>query len=324
LNVLISSAGRRGALVRIFQKSIQEMFGAGHVVAVDASPLSAAGRLADHFEIVPHCLSERFLPHMLELCQRWCIAAVIPTIDTELAVYAANRKAFAGIGTSVLVSSPETIEIGADKNRLHGWLVQNNFPTVRTALLGNVLADPSGWEFPLMVKPARGSASVGVVRADSWYELEKRETEPGLIVQALAMGQEYTVDVWINCDGTCSCAVPRRRLEVRAGEVQKAVTVRWPELENLARDVATALPGAYGAINIQIFADEDNFAIIEINPRFGGGYPLSWQAGADFPRWFLEDVSGFPKAGCPAEWKSGMVMLRFDDAVFIDAATARI
>lgn len=324
MNVLISSAGRRGGLVRIFKASVRTIFGNGRVVATDASALSAAGKLADHFEVVPRCLSKQFLPHMLALCERLRIDAIIPTIDAELMVYATNRKIFEDIGTSVLISSEETVAIGADKNRMYGWLTQNNIPTVLTAPLSDVLADPSDWKLPLIVKPARGSASVGVVRAESWHELEARKAEPELIVQTAAIGKEYTVDAWVDRNGRCVCVVPRQRLEVRAGEVQKAITVRWPALEHIAQKVANALPGVYGAINIQIFADKDNFAVIEVNPRFGGGYPLSWQAGADFPRWFLEDVSGSTESDRSPEWQSGMIMLRFDDAVFIDAATVEI
>ena len=321
MNILISSAGRRGALVRIFKTSVRAMFGTGRVVATDASPLSAAGKLADHFELVPRCSSEYFLAHMLELCQRRRIDAIVPTIDAELMVYATNRKSFADIGTSLLISSQETVEIGEDKRRLYRWLTENDIPTVQTAPLRDALADRSGWQLPLIVKPARGSASIGVMRACSWHELERREPEADLIVQTAASGNEYTVDAWIDSDGKCVCVVPRQRLEVRAGEVQKAITVRWPALEHLAQRVAGALPGVYGPINIQIFADEHHFAVIEVNARFGGGYPLSWQAGADFPKWFLEDVSGSTRSQRSPEWRSGMIMLRFDDAVFIDAST---
>jgi carbamoyl-phosphate synthase large subunit len=141
------------------------------------------------------------------------------------------------------------------------------------------------------------------------------------VVQATAPGDEYTVDVLVQRDGRCVCTVPRRRLEVRAGEVSKGVTVRNAAIEHLTKDVAERLPGAYGVLNIQLFHDPatGNVQVIEINPRFGGGYPLSQRAGAPLARWLLEEVAGLPSSATNQEWRAGVVMLRFDDAVFVDA-----
>jgi carbamoyl-phosphate synthase large subunit len=106
---------------------------------------------------------------------------------------------------------------------------------------------------------------------------------------------------------------------VRGGEVSKAVTIRSPVLERLAVDVCETLPGAYGALAIQAFlgGGAGDVAIIEINARFGGGYPLSREAGADFPRWMLEDLAGRPSTASADSWQSGLVMLRYDAAVFV-------
>jgi carbamoyl-phosphate synthase large subunit len=121
------------------------------------------------------------------------------------------------------------------------------------------------------------------------------------------------------------CAVPRRRIEVRAGEVSKAVTTRSAALERLAADVCAALPGPFGVLTIQVFVDDSSgqLAIIELNARFGGGFPLSREAGADFPRWMLEDLVGLPSTATADRWRDGVVMLRYDAAVFVrdDRAT---
>jgi carbamoyl-phosphate synthase large subunit len=80
-----------------------------------------------------------------------------------------------------------------------------------------------------------------------------------------------------------------------------------------------ALPGAYGALNVQVFVDDpDDLAVIEINARYGGGFPLSLAAGADFPRWMLEELRGLPSTAAPDGWRAGLVMLRYDAAVFVD------
>jgi carbamoyl-phosphate synthase large subunit len=111
--------------------------------------------------------------------------------------------------------------------------------------------------------------------------------------------------------------VPRRRLEVRAGEVSKGITVREPAVIDLAVRAAEALPGAWGCLNVQIFHDvaSGQLAVIELNPRFGGGFPLAWEAGAHYPRWILEEVLGLPST-VHDRWTDGLVMLRYDAAVF--------
>jgi carbamoyl-phosphate synthase large subunit len=101
--------------------------------------------------------------------------------------------------------------------------------------------------------------------------------------------------------------------------VSKAVTVRAPTLERLAAEVCETLPGAYAAITIQAFVGEpsDDIAIIELNARFGGGFPLSREAGADYPRWLLEELLGLPTTARSDGWEPGLVMLRYDAAVFV-------
>jgi len=139
-----------------------------------------------------------------------------------------------------------------------------------------------------------------------------------LVVEEIARGFEYTVNVFVNREGRCVCAVPHRRLEVRAGEVSKGVTVRHRKMMEFASLVSERLPGAYGPLNLQGFlSSDDEFRVTEINPRFGGGYPLAHQAGADFPRWLIEEWLGLPSSASFDGWQDGLAMLRYDSAVFL-------
>jgi carbamoyl-phosphate synthase large subunit len=327
LNVLVSSAGRRVALLRILKDELRRLDLHGRVLAADASPLSAAFHDAEARFLVPPCAEPAFVTSVLRLCQDHGIGLVVPTIDPELPIYAEHRPQFEAIGVTVAVSAPETVAISYDKLRTHEWLVAQGFPTVRQAGAADVLATPRDWPWPLIAKPRRGSSSIGVSRVHDVDELRAvtRERRP-YVVQALAPGDEYTVDVLVQRDGRCVCAVPRRRLEVRAGEVSKGVTVRNATIERLATDVAERLPGAYGVLNIQLFHDPStgDVRVIEINPRFGGGYPLTHRAGAPLARWLLEEVAGAPSSVTSEAWRAGMVMLRFDDAVFVDAGQAGV
>lgn len=326
MNVLVSSAGRRGALVRIWQRDLRALVPEGRVIAVDVSPYSAAAQLADAAELVPRCTSDEFMGAVLDVCHRHEVGLIVPTIDTELPAYAAAADELAAAGVTVSVPSPEAVRVGADKAHTYEWLVAQGFPTVATTTPADALAEPDRWPFPLIVKPRAGSSSEGVSVAHTRDDLIQRATEADLVAQELAPGVEYTADAFVDRSGVCRCVVLRQRLEVRAGEVSKGLTVRWPEAEQIVTEVAQALPGAYGAITVQFFATPgqiDSVRIIEINPRYGGGYPLSWEAGAHFPRWTLEELLGLPSTAAADGWRDGLVMLRYDDAVFVDEADLR-
>lgn len=325
-SVLLSSAGRRVALLDSFRASARALGLDGRVIAADCSPVASAFQLADDRRVVPRCDDPDFVPTMVELCRREEVVVLVPTIDPELPVLAAAADEFAAVGTTVAVSTPATVAIGADKRATHAWLTANGFPTVAQATVAEVLSAGDGWELPVIVKPARGSASIGVERISDVRRLETMAHDEELVVQSIARGVEHTVDLYVDRGGRVRCAVPRRRIEVRGGEVSKAVTVRCPELVDLASDLARALPGAFGALNVQVFVDPETnaFAVIEINPRFGGGFPLSYAAGADFPRWILEEALGRPSSATADGWQVGLVMLRYDDAVFVDASDAGI
>lgn len=318
--VLISSAGRRVELLRAFRRTLEGLGAPGaRVLAVDCSWYSGAFHDADEAFIVPRCKDPGFVPALLAICEREGVDLVVPTLDPELPVYAAARERFAAIGTTVAISAPEVAAIGGDKQHTHDWLVANGFPTVQQGSLADVQADPGAWSFPVIVKPRFGSASIGVGLVHSLEELAEKAADPDVLVQSVAPGVEHTIDLLADRDGQCRVAIPRRRIEVRAGEVSKAVTVRSPALIELAEKLCAALPGAYGAMNFQVFVGDDpgQLAIIELNARFGGGYPLSYAAGADFPLALVQDALGLPSTAPLQGWQDGLVMLRYDAAVFV-------
>jgi carbamoyl-phosphate synthase large subunit len=317
-NVLMSSAGRRVALQNIFRQTLRTMGLSGEVMAVDMSPMSAAFQNADRAFLVPACRDEAFIPTVLEICQRHRIKLVVPTIDTELPYYANARHLFEAIGTAVAVSSPAVIGIASDKAQTHCWLKRNGFPVPRQAHLDDVKRDASDWSFPAVVKPRNGSASNGIVFATRRADLDSIDNPSGYVVEEQIHGIEYTTDLLVTSGGRCACAVPRRRIAVRGGEVMKAETCRLPELEALTSAICEALPGACGVLNIQVMVGDAGAAVIEINPRFGGGFPLAWEAGADYPRWMLEELLGRPSTASKDSWCDGVTMLRYDAAVYVD------
>jgi len=293
------------------------------VLGVDCSPTAPGASLVDRFFVVPRCDDSEFLPTVVTICKENYVTLLIPTIDTELRFYAACREHFAAIGTTVAISSPETIEVCGDKVATHQWLMESGFPTVRQTTPESLLLDGQAWTFPLAVKPRRGSASIGFAKVTSRQVLRALSQERSdLIVQEFALGREHTINVLVDRRRRCVCAIPHVRLEVRAGEVSKGTTVKHRGLMELAAQIAERLPGAYGPLNIQCFLGPDGILqVTEINARFGGGFPLAHRAGADFPRWMLEELLGLPSSASPNDWEDGLTMLRYDDAVFLPRGT---
>jgi carbamoyl-phosphate synthase large subunit len=324
LNFLVSSAGRRGELVAILRETISRLGREGGVYCVDRSPLSAAGQIADGFDLVPSIKDASFVDAVLDVCAARRISHLIPTIDTELAVYAENRELFEASGVHVWVSSPEVIQIAQDKRLTNRWLTDHGFPAPVQVDLAAALEAPD-LDLPLIAKPARGSSSIGLARIDGLAALEALDARADYVVEQVANGDEFTVDVWVDGSGVCRSAVPRRRIEVRAGEVSKGVTVRDERVVAMATDVVGALPGARGVLNVQLFSDAESgvHQVIEINARFGGGFPLSWAAGALMPVWGVRDFEGAgPDQAELSRWTPGLLMLRYDQGVYVAESDA--
>jgi carbamoyl-phosphate synthase large subunit len=318
--VLISSAGRRVSLLRTFREAFEAMGVPGRVIACDLSELTSAMRVADDRFTVPRCDDPEFGPTMVELCAAEGVDLVVPTIDTELPVWANLREPLARSGTAVAVSSRATIDVAADKSLTNAHCRSAGIYVARQATPSVVSEARSQWRLPLVVKPQRGSASIGLHIVHTWAEFDwvtRDEAGQDLVVEEFLPGVEHTVDLFVDRRGEVHCPVVRRRLEVRAGEVSKARVVRDDDLASLAAKVVETLPGAYGPLNVQIMADGPDAGIVEINARFGGGYPLTWRAGGRYSEWLIREVAfgEKPPAGRPVE--HGLTMLRWDEEVLL-------
>lgn len=301
-------------LARLFRDALADLGLPGEVGACEASPLAAAYTEAPTRVLVPRCDDPEFVPALLAVCIDHEIRLLVPTIDAELPVLADVREQFASVGTTLAVSGPRTVAIARDKSLTHRWLVGEGLPTVEQWAVDEAPDDPR--RYPLVAKPRGGSSSVGVRRVASPDALANLR-DLDYVVEEIAPGNEHTVDIYVDQFGTLVTAVPRRRLETRGGEVSKGLTVRHDGLIALAARVAASLEDAFGALNFQCFVDplSGRLSIIELNARFGGGFPLSDAAGAHVPRWMIEDLSGLASSA-GAGFSDGLVMLRYDDAIF--------
>jgi len=247
------------------------------------------------------------------------INLIIPLIDTELILMANNSEVFEGIGVKVLVSSMELNKIANNKKYTYNFFVSNNIPTPR--VYSDEEIGRKEYQFPLLIKPYDGSSSKGVTKIMNEKELEFfKEYIPNAMIQEYVSGEEYTIDVMVDFYGNIKTIVPRLRIETRAGEVSKGVTKKDFDIIQAAETVIKALPNPIGCITLQCFKKEDGqITFIEINPRFGGGIPLSIEAGANFPLWTIKMCQGEVFIDKDFNWRENLTMLRYDEAVFMES-----
>lgn len=319
LRVLVTSAGRRVELVRCFRRDGEALPVPVEVCACDVDPgWSAACRVADRAFRVPPIVDPGYASAVLELCRAEGIRLLVPTVDPELAPLAAMQEAFAAAGIELAISSCELIAIARDKLLTAMHLAAHGVPTPRTMTLEAALAEPDAWSWPVLVKPRHGSAGRAVTRVGTPAELAALRADEPMIVQTLLSGPEHTVNLFLARDGVARAIVPHLRHRVRAGEVEKAITVGDRRLRALGQQLAGTLPAARGVVCFQTMEDAGGWpAVFEINARFGGGFPIAHYAGARFTLWLMEEALGLP-ASAHDHWREGAVMLRYDAAVFLN------
>jgi len=314
INILFTCAGRRVSLVRAFARAASRLKLRCTTVGVDRNPLSPALYVCDRAVVCKPVISREYISQLLSVVEKNKIDLVVPTIDTELIHLARHRAEFEERGATVLISAPEVINICQDKRRTYRFLQENGFQSPWTRESQGLKV--SNLKFPVFLKPWDGSASrcSTVVRDAEEFKYISRRI-PNCIVQ------EYTCDVYVDFSNRVRCVVPRKRIEVRAGEVSKSQTARLPEMMDTCRRLVEKLGAGPGLITIQCFlTPAQGIKFIEINPRFGGGAPLSIAAGADFPRWILSELSGSRPKICFDDWQDSYYMLRYDEAVWVNAS----
>ena len=312
MNILITCAGRRSYIVEYFREVVGTW--GGRVVTAN-SEYFASGLLAgDRRYVVPRIDDPHYIPRLLEITRTERVGLVLSLFDIDLPLLAAARDRFHEIGAEVAVSDPDVIEIANDKWRMSGFFREHGIATPRTWL------DPADAEaavadgearMPLFVKPRWGMGSIGMLRVRDTAVLRAAcalvqeeisrsylsmmapdRMDDAVIIQEAATGQEYGADVFNDLKGAHVATVVKRKLAMRAGETDVAATVDAPEIAALCMTLATLLRHR-GNLDADIMLPKDGPPqVLEINARFGGGYPFSHLAGARFPRALVQMAMG--------------------------------
>ena len=309
MNILFTCAGRRTYLLKYFKENLSK---GDKIVATDMQLSAPALQVADVKIQVPAVYDPEYVNITLRICEEQKIDALFSLNDLELPILAENKARFEAIGVKVVVSDPKVIDIAFDKYKTAQWVESLGLMAPKTyvrledckkALEAGEIA------FPLFMKPRWGSGSIGLEsiadmeELDIYYGLLMKKIKKTILatasvgdeyimIQEKLTGSEFGLDIMNDLDGKNIGVSVKHKLAMRAGETDKAVTVDLPEVREMGRKIGEAL-GHIGNLDVDIMQRADGaYCVLELNPRFGGGFPFSYEAGVNFPKVLIQMIKG--------------------------------
>lgn len=301
MNVLLTCAGRRNYLLNYFVEALGED---GRVFAADVSQSAPAMMEASQAFVVPPVCDPDYFDRIFEICINNRVKLLISLNDLELPLLARQKDRFIENGIIPIVSSPNVTDICFDKLQTLEFLTSIGIAAPFTASNFNDahdLIDKGKLHYPLVVKPRWGTASIGLeyvedaeelaiayriaqkrIRASFLASVSAGDFKNCVLVEEKLVGEEYGLDIVNDLSGTWAATLVKRKLSMRAGETDRAISVQDHLLEDLGRKIGTAL-GHVGNLDCDVFLTDRGPVVLDMNPRFGGGYPFSHAAGANVP-----------------------------------------
>lgn len=318
INILFTCIGRRVSLLDCFRRAAGQLKINAAFFGTDMTKLSPALQLCDKSFLVKPTTHPGYIRQLLSIVKNNQVKLLVPTVDLDLKLLALNKAKFMSLGCHVLVSAPEVIDICQDKRKTCRFLVKNGFDTPFTMSVRSALSKKK-LSWPCFLKPWDGYAGRGNAIVNNRRELSFfAKRIPNAICQKFIKGTEYTCDVYIDFNLKVRCVVPRKRIEVRTGEVSKAQIIKNARIMKHAASLAEKLGAGPGVITLQLFRTSgDKIIFVDINPRFGGGAPISIKAGANFPKWILQELSGKQPDIRFDGFQDNLIMLRYDSEVWL-------
>jgi carbamoyl-phosphate synthase large subunit len=313
--VLFTCAGQRVDIVSAFGRA------GATTVAVDVNPLAPALYHADRYELVVRVDDPGYVSQLTELVSEHGIDLIVPLTDLDQLTLAGARDE---LGATLLLAPLEVAERMGDKYLAHETFEALGIPSPASWLPENL---PVKLDFPVLVKAREGFGSRHIYRAHDREELDFHlaRTPVPSFVQACCRGEEFSVDVFCDLEGRCLNAIPRTMIESKGGESIKGMTIKDWDLIEHGRRIAEALP-IWGPANIQCFREPDETLLVtDVNPRFGGAFPLPLAAGSRYPELALALASGERPEPAVGDFLEGVVMTRFfSDLCLTEGADMRL
>ena len=310
MNILILSCGTRNKIVQYFKKEIGNN---GIVIATDMQKTAPALYEADKQYIVPRMTDPGYINVIFEICKKEKINGILSLIDPELSLLAEYESEFKKLGVTVIGSPYELCELSLDKYAMYKWLSTHNYNCARSYMNFDEFKQ-SEIKYPVFVKPAKGSASIAIAKADNENTARFLFSQnKGMMVQEFLKGQEIGVDVYIDMiSGEVVSIFAKKKLLMRAGETDKAVSFKDWKLFNLVEKFVLEM-GFRGQIDIDIFDIDGEYYISEVNPRFGGGYPHAYEAGVNHINLILENLEGRANKKNIGSYDDGLYMMKYNE-----------
>lgn len=309
MNILFTCAGRRTYLLKYFKENMSE---GDKIVATDMQLSAPALTAADIKVQVPAVYDPSYIDVTLDICKKYNINALLCLNDLELPILAENKSKFEAIGVTVIVSDPKVIDIAFDKYKTAQWVesIGLNAPkTYVTLASAKEAIAKDEIAFPLFMKPRWGSGSIGLENIDDMEELDiyyhllikkiKKTIlatasvgDEYIMIQEKLTGKEYGLDVMNDLKGNNVGVSVKQKLAMRAGETDKAITVDIPEVYEMGKKIGQNLHHI-GNLDVDIMQRANgDYCVLELNPRFGGGYPFSYEAGVNMPKAIIQWLKG--------------------------------
>ena len=309
MNVMLTSVGRRAYMVKYFK----EVLGTdGKVYVCNSDNKSIAFKYADEKVISPLIYDERYIPFLIDYCQKNAIDIVISLFDIDLLMLARHKKNFEEVGTKVIVSEPQIVEVCNDKWKTYNFLRDNGFNAPLSFLKMDEVIDKIAvgeLSYPIVVKPRYGCGSISVAIAhdeedlryltkkanediaSSYLKYESAVTEEKVIYQECLKGQEYGADIINDLHGETQNVIVRKKLAMRSGETDIAQLVDEPIIKNTLLRLGNYTKHIAN-MDCDVFLVDGVPYVLEMNARFGGGYPFSHMGGCNLPKAIVDWVKG--------------------------------
>ena len=310
-NLLFTCAGRRNYLINYFKKALN---GNGIVAAADSDINAPALEEADVAFCVPNILDTEYIPKLKEIIKDYEINAIISLNDLELPILSKYRYELESKNTKVIISNEHIIDIGFDKWKTYQFIKKIGLNTPKTFININkaIEALENGkLKFPVIIKPRWGHGSIGIESPETMkelmlvYELQKiklkrtvlnkikeKDIESSILIQEKLDGKEYGLDIVNNFDGKYFGTFVKQKISMRNGETDKAQSVKDADFERVGREIGGHLKHI-GSMDVDAFLVDNKLFILELNPRFGGGYPFSHEAGANIAAVYIDWLKGY-------------------------------
>ena len=315
-NILILSAGRRVELVNCFKKAADDMKIESKIITADLTLTAPATFFSYKNYVIDRIGSENYLTEIIDICKKEKIKLIVPTIDTELMIMAKNKEFIESTTEAkVLISDVKVIDICRNKVNTSSFFEMNGFGMPKEIKID--MKEETNYKYPLFIKPIDGSSSINTFKVNNKKELDFFvEYIENPIIQEFIEGKEYTVDAFLDFEGNPITIVPRERIATRAGEISKGLVVKDKEIIEEVKKLLNVLK-PIGQITIQCMKTKDGIKFIEINPRFGGGAPISIKCGANSPKNLYKILLG-EKLQYNENYNENVLAVRFDETIFID------